>query len=92
MGSEASLDATQQLIIRGKYTSKQIESLLKIYIQNYVACSMCHSPNTTLSKDSVTRLVFLECNVCSVKRSVNAIKSGFHATSRADRKASRKVL
>lgn len=92
LGSDASLDATQQLIIRGKYTPKQIESLLKSYITDYVACSMCRSPNTTLSKDSVTRLVYLECNACSCRRSVNVIKSGFHATSRADRKASRKIM
>jgi translation initiation factor 2 subunit 2 len=92
LGSEASLDATSQLIIRGKYTPKQVESLLRNYINSYVACPQCRSSNTVLTKDSVTRLVYIECNDCSCKRSVNAIKTGFHATSRADRKASRKAM
>lgn len=87
LGSEASLDASFQLVIRGKYTSKQAESILKAYIQEYVACQMCRSPNTTLTKDPVTRLHFLQCNSCGAKRSVAAIRSGFHATSRTDRKA-----
>lgn len=89
LGTEASLDAQQQLVIRGKYMSKQAESLLKSYISEYVACSTCHNPTTTLSKDSVTRLVYLDCSTCGSKRSVTTIKSGFHATSRSDRKAAK---
>jgi len=91
LGSDASMDASFQLIIRGKYTAKQAETILKNYIQEYVACSMCHSANTTLSKDNVTRLVFIDCAACGSKRSVSHIKSGFHATTKADRKAQKKL-
>ena len=68
---------------------KQIESLLKKYIVEYVTCHMCRSPGTVLSRDSVTRLYFVKCETCKSTRSVAPIKAGFHATSRADRRAAR---
>jgi translation initiation factor 2 subunit 2 len=50
-----------------------------------------NSPNTTLTKDNMTRLVFIDCAACGSKRSVTQIKSGFHATTKADRKAQKKL-
>ncbi len=58
----------------------------------YVTCHMCRNPETTLSRDSMTRLYFLKCESCSSTRSVAPIKSGFHATSRADRRAAKAAL
>lgn len=86
LGTEGSIDASQRLVIKGRYQSKQIESLLKKYIVEYVTCHMCRNPETTLSRDSVTRLYFLQCESCGSRRSVAQVKSGFHATTRADRK------
>ena len=36
-------------------------------------------PETSLTRDSVTRLHFIHCENCDAKRSVAPIKNGFHA-------------
>lgn len=86
LGTEGSIDGNQRLVIRGRFQSKQIESLLKKYIVEYVTCHMCRNPDTGLSRDSVTRLYFLQCENCGSRRSVAPIKTGFHAVSRSDRR------
>jgi translation initiation factor 2 subunit 2 len=90
LGTEGSFDCNQSLIIRGKYIPKYIESLLRKYISEYVTCRMCRSPNTVLTRDSVSRLYFVNCNDCSSSRSVTQIHTGFHAQTREDRRALRK--
>lgn len=52
----------------------------------YVSCSMCRNPETTLTRDSVTRLYFIQCESCNSRRSVAPIKTGFHATNKVDRR------
>lgn len=89
LGTEGSIDGNQRLIIRGKYVAKYIESLLRKYVVEYVTCEMCRSPHTTLEKDASSRLYFCECQDCGSRRSVAPIRSGYHATSRADRRAAR---
>ncbi|EQC32104.1 translation initiation factor 2 subunit 2 [Saprolegnia diclina VS20] len=90
LGTEGSIDGSQRLVIRGRYVPKYIESLLRKYITEYVTCQMCRSPNTTLTRDNVSRLHFVHCQECGSSRSVAAIRSGFHAATRADRRAARK--
>ncbi len=89
LGTEGSIDGNQRLIIRGKYVPKYIESLLRKYVVEYVTCEMCRSPNTDLNKDGASRLYFCHCRDCGSSRSVAPIRSGYHATSRADRRAAR---
>jgi translation initiation factor 2 subunit 2 len=89
LGTEGSIDGNQRLVIRGKYVPKYIESLLRKYIVEYVTCQMCRSPNTELTRDAGTRLNFCTCRDCGSQRSVAQISSGYHATSRADRRAAR---
>jgi len=89
LGTDGNMDGNQRLIIRGKYVPKYIESLLRKYVVEYVTCEMCRSPNTCLKKDSGSRLHFLECSDCGSNRSVAQIRSCYHATSRADRRAAR---
>mmetsp|Transcript_10062 Transcript_10062/g.24632 ORF Transcript_10062/g.24632 Transcript_10062/m.24632 type:complete len:235 (+) Transcript_10062:105-809(+) len=89
LGTEGSIDGNQRLVIRGKYVPKYIESLLRKYIVSYVTCEMCRSPNTELTRDPATRLNFCKCHDCGSSRSVAPISSGYHATSRADRRAAR---
>ena len=91
LGTEGSIDGNQRLIIRGKYVPKYIESLLRKYVVEYVTCENCRSPNTELERNSSTRLYFLKCNDCGSDRAVAAIRSGYHATSRADRRAARQA-
>jgi translation initiation factor 2 subunit 2 len=89
LATEGSLDSKQRLVMKGKFVPSQIESLIKRYFMEYVACSMCRSCETTLTRDPTTRLYFISCSLCGSRRSVVPIKSGFHATSRADRRAAR---
>jgi translation initiation factor 2 subunit 2 len=89
LGTEGSIDGNQRLIIRGKYLGKYIESLLRKYVVEYVTCEMCRSANTDLVKNQASRLHFCNCRDCGSSRSVAVIKSGYHATSRADRRAAR---
>lgn len=55
----------------------------------YVVCQMCRNFNTSLTRDSVSRLYFVSCHDCGSSRSVAPIKAGFHAQTRADRRALR---
>lgn len=89
LGTEGSIDGNKRLVIRGKFVPKYIESLLRKYIGEYVACQMCRSFNTTLARDSVSRLYFVSCQDCGSSRSVAPIRAGYHAQTRADRRAIR---
>ncbi|AYV84543.1 MAG: hypothetical protein Hyperionvirus28_31 [Hyperionvirus sp.] len=86
LGTEGSINGNQQLVIKGRYNPKQIEILLKKYINEYVTCGMCRNPETILIRNSAMHLYFLQCESCKSERSVAAIKSGYHAANRADRR------
>lgn len=77
LGTSGSVDGNNQLIIRGKYTQKQIENVLRRYIKEYVTCHTCRSRDTLLQKE--TRLFFLQCESCGSRCSVASIKTGFQA-------------
>eukprot|EP01117_Protostelium_nocturnum_P003401 TRINITY_DN1440_c0_g1_i1.p1 TRINITY_DN1440_c0_g1~~TRINITY_DN1440_c0_g1_i1.p1 ORF type:complete len:251 (-),score=89.37 TRINITY_DN1440_c0_g1_i1:101-853(-) len=85
VGSTGSIDGTGGLVIRGRFLPKHIENILRRYIQEYVKCGTCKSPETTLKKES--RLTFMVCSKCNSTRSVAAIKTGYTATTRAGRRA-----
>ena len=89
LGTEGSIDGNQRLLIRGKFVPKYLESLLRKYVIEYVTCQMCRSPNTDLNRDNASRLYFCNCRDCGSSRSVAPIRSGYHATSRADRRAAK---
>ena len=89
LGATGSIDGSEQLIIKGRYMSRAIEGILKKYIDMYVRCNICASLNTELVRDQVSRLHFLKCKLCQSQRSVLNIKTGFLATTKADRKNER---
>jgi len=91
LGTTGSITSDFQLILKGRYTPKHVESLLRRYISEYVQCSMCKSPKTIFTRDAATRLSMVACQNCGASRSVNAIKSGFHATTKADRRAAKEA-
>ena len=90
LGLTGSIDDNHRLVIIGKLLAKPAESLLRKYISAYVTCHSCHGPNSTLARDRATRLYFLHCQDCGSSRSVAPIRTGFHAQTRADRRAWRK--
>ena len=86
LNTDSSLNNEQQLIMKGKVTNKQIESVLKKYINDYVTCANCKHVNTTLYKNPRTRTYEMRCLVCHSIRSVAGIKAGFHAYGKGDRR------
>jgi translation initiation factor 2 subunit 2 len=87
--TECSINGTNQLIIKGRFVPTYIDSIMKKYIQRYVYCSSCHSLNTSLTKDSVSKLFFIRCGNCMCVHSVANIKQGYLAQTRSDRIAQR---
>nr|CAB3241602.1 IF5-1 translation initiation factor [Phallusia mammillata] len=77
LGTSGSVDGNNQLIVKGRFQQKQLESVLRRYIKEYVTCHTCRSPDTILERD--VRLHFLRCRVCQSRCSVATIKSGFQA-------------
>eukprot|EP00746_Dinoflagellata_sp_MGD_P162562 gnl/MRDRNA2_/MRDRNA2_90179_c0_seq1.p1 gnl/MRDRNA2_/MRDRNA2_90179_c0~~gnl/MRDRNA2_/MRDRNA2_90179_c0_seq1.p1 ORF type:complete len:209 (-),score=66.13 gnl/MRDRNA2_/MRDRNA2_90179_c0_seq1:226-852(-) len=85
-GTEGSIAGDGQLILKGRYMQKHTESLLRKYIKEFVTCGMCKSGDTVLERDQSSRLYMVNCSNCNASRNATAIKAGFHATTRADRK------
>ncbi|KAG8891821.1 hypothetical protein FRC01_014499 [Tulasnella sp. 417] len=77
LGTNGTVDGSQRLVIKGRFQQKQIETVLRRYIVEYVTCKICKSPDTLLSKEN--RLYFMTCQSCGSRRSVSAIKTGFQA-------------
>lgn len=77
LGTSGSIDGAGRLILKGRFQQKQIETVLRRYINEYVTCKTCKSPDTVLIKEN--RLFFLDCEQCNSRRSVAAIKTGFSA-------------
>jgi translation initiation factor 2 subunit 2 len=74
MSTDCSIDGNYRLIIKGKFSSKNLEPVLTKYIIEYVSCHMCRGHDTYLIKDPITRLTFLKCDMCKSTRSVEPIK------------------
>ncbi|ORY83290.1 domain found in IF2B/IF5-domain-containing protein [Protomyces lactucae-debilis] len=77
LGTNGSIDGAGRLILKGRFQQKQIETVLRRYISEYVTCKTCRSPDTLLTKEN--RLFFLDCEQCNSRRSVAGIKAGFSA-------------
>lgn len=86
LGTEGSIDSNKALIIRGRYNPKIIQSLIIKYLENYVKCGNCRGYQTSITRDPISRLSILECDICTSKRTVAPIKRGFEVINRAARK------
>lgn len=80
-----------QFILKGRFYPRNIESLLRKYIREYVMCQMCKSSNTLLEKDHATRLHNIKCSQCGASRSCANIKSGFHAVAKGERRKAKQA-
>ncbi|QDZ19686.1 subunit beta of eukaryotic translation initiation factor 2 [Chloropicon primus] len=79
LGTSGSLDGQQRLIVKGRFLPKAFEGVLRRYVNEYVLCHACKSPDTLLDKDNTTRLYVLSCQHCGARRSVSTMKQGFVA-------------
>lgn len=78
LNTNCNIDSLSRLIIKGKYSQRQVESIFKKYIEEYVICKSCKKHYTILLKDQITRLYFLSCESCKSSKSVEPIKNGFN--------------
>jgi len=74
LGTTGNTDEKRQLVLKGKFQSRNIENVLRQYIKDFIMCKMCKSANTRMEK--VDRLTFITCNECNSRRTVQQIKAG----------------
>ncbi|KAL6228008.1 hypothetical protein ACLB2K_001962 [Fragaria x ananassa] len=55
LGTSGSLDGQQRLVVKGRFAPKNFEGILRRYVNEYVICIGCKSPDTILSKDAEDR-------------------------------------
>ncbi len=67
------------LVIKGRFRTNQMESILKKYVERYVKCRTCLSYNTNLMRDPLTRLTCQRCDDCRSEWTVENIQKAFHA-------------
>jgi len=77
LGTTANLDGNGRVVIKGRFMPKQLESLVRKYLTEYVICKTCGSRDTILKKEN--RLHFLECmsSVCGSTRTVPPLNKGY---------------
>eukprot|EP00884_Botryococcus_braunii_P017471 jgi/Botrbrau1/4407/Bobra.0348s0001.2 len=79
LGTSGNLDGQNRLIVKGRFLPKAFEGVLRRYMNEYVLCNSCKSPDTLLDRDSASRIMFLRCQQCGASRTVAAIKAGYVA-------------
>ena len=63
------LNADNQLLIKGKFVEKHLESVLQNFLKTYIICYQCSNHNTNIVKEQ--RIYFINCNKCHSKKPVN---------------------
>lgn len=77
LGTTANVDSNDRVVIKGRFMIKQLESLVKKYLDEYVICKTCKCRDTILKKEN--RLHFLVCEspVCGSTFSVPPLNKGY---------------
>lgn len=86
LGTEVNLNEKNQLVMKGRFLQKQIQSILKNYLKDYVKCKNCKSYKTELERDASTRVHILKCKACGASNSVSNVTKGFHNMARGERR------
>jgi translation initiation factor 2 subunit 2 len=73
LSTEANIDGKNVLLIKGIYTQKNIENILRKFIVAFVQCSICKSLETINKRDNNNRINFLECLSCKSTRALQQI-------------------
>lgn len=68
LSTTGSIDENGQLMVKGRFKSDNFQKLLRAYVEQYILCATCKSPNTTSSKEN--RLQMLQCHSCGSKRCI----------------------
>lgn len=74
LSGEMATAATMQesrAIFQGKFRPDTFERLFQRYMENFVACPICKSPDTKIVKEK--RLSFLVCEACGAKSAIKQL-------------------
>ncbi|MCK4967442.1 MAG: translation initiation factor IF-2 subunit beta [Candidatus Aenigmarchaeota archaeon] len=71
LGSQANMEGTSA-VFQGKFGAYTINTKFIKYVEQYVLCSECKKPDTTLIKEN--RMTFVKCEACGAKKHVADIK------------------
>ena len=86
LGVESNLNEKNQLVIKGRFSPKQIKQIMKNYLKEYVKCRNCKSFNTELEKDAAIRSFILKCKECGATTAVTNVTKGFKNMARGERR------
>ncbi|GMH10038.1 hypothetical protein Nepgr_011879 [Nepenthes gracilis] len=75
--TNGSLDGQLRLVFKQRFAPTDLEEILGRYIDEYVVCNVCRSPDTTLSKENLHFV--LSCEQCGSERFVAPIMCGYDA-------------
>lgn len=68
-----SINEDRQIIMKGKFFSKNLSTIISSYINKYVMCDVCDSFDTNMMTED--GIVYLDCKSCLAKNSIqNPIK------------------
>ncbi|MEM2118614.1 MAG: translation initiation factor IF-2 subunit beta [Candidatus Bathyarchaeia archaeon] len=74
MSREMATAATLQesrAIFQGKFFPDTFNRLIQRYIESFVKCQVCHSPDTKIVKEK--RLSFIVCKACGAKAAIKQL-------------------
>jgi translation initiation factor 2 subunit 2 len=60
-----------RVIFQGKFLPDTLEKLIQRYMENFITCPVCHSPDTKIVKEK--RLSFLECKACGARSAIKQL-------------------
>lgn len=72
----SSINGEGQLVMKGRFQVKQIETVVRHYINSYVKCGNCNGMKTRLSKND--RMNFINCDDCHASKTVDAVGKNFY--------------
>lgn len=74
LGTSGNLDGQQRLIVKGRFLPKGFENVIRRYMNEYVLCASCKSPDTLLDRDAGAAAAWEEVPPDSIGFSMQAGK------------------
>jgi len=63
--------AEEKVVLKGKFRTQQLDSLVEEYMREYVICPVCNRPDTSMTKEK--GILYLVCSSCGARVSVKKI-------------------
>ena len=60
-----------RIMFQGRFDNKTLGKLIERYVNEFVLCSVCHQPDTRISRKE--RIYFLVCDACGASSSIKGI-------------------